>query len=112
MKLLGFCNLFVRKVNVGGNVYNFPELSISSKDKDGKFKNISVKANFKKDLVDYNELEENTCYHIDIHDSIVNVEYDDFKKQNILKITILDFDFEKTTAVEDKKPVAKKKSPK
>lgn len=112
MKLLGFCNLFVRKVNKDGKIYIFPELSVSSKDEDGKFKNVTLKANFKKDLVETSELEENVCYGIEITDSIVNIEYDEYKKCNILKVTILDLEFKAETALSNKKPVSKKKSPK
>ena len=113
MKLLGFCNLFVRKVEKGGNAYTFPELSISSKDQDGKFKNVTVKANFSKDIVDLSELEEKSCYNIEVLDSIVNVIYDEYKKQNELKVTILDFEFKKTIHFNDKPQTSsKKKSPK
>lgn len=113
MKLLGYCNLFVRKVNKGGKSFTFPELSISSKDESGVFKNVTLKANFAKDIVDINELEENSCYNIEVLDSIVNIKYDDFKKCNVLQVCITDFEFKKTTKFTDKKkPTTKKKSPK
>ena len=114
MKVLGFANLFVRKVIAkDGKVYTFPELSISSKDKDGKFVSINVKASFQKDLVDIDALEDSKCYNIDIKDGILNVDYDEYKKAKVLKIHILDFEFVKTVDLKQKQdPAPKKKLPK
>lgn len=113
MKVLGFANLFVRKVIAkDGKVYTFPELSVSSKDKDGKFVSINVKASFQKDLVDIDALEDSKCYNIDIKDGILNVDYDEYKKAKVLKIHILDFDFVKTVDMKKPEAPAKKKLPK
>ena len=113
MKVLGFANLFVRKVIAkDGKVYTFPELSISSKDKDGKFVSTTVKASFQKDLVDIEGLEDSKCYNIEIKDGILNVDYDEYKKTKVLKIHILDFDFVKTVDMKKPEAPAKKKLPK
>lgn len=96
MKLLGFANLFVKKVSKDGKVYTFPELSVSSKDVKGKFVSATIKCNFAKDLVDVEGLEEDKCYNIEVKDSVLNVEYDDFKKIKVFKLYITDFDFIKT----------------
>ena len=44
MQLIGKCNLFVRVVEKDGKKYVFPEISVSSKDKDGKYTSMNVKA--------------------------------------------------------------------
>lgn len=97
MKMTGLCNMFLREVEKDGKVYHFPELSISSTDKDGNWNNINVKCNFKKELgVDVNELDACYGYQLDIKDSIVNVETDNFRKQKVITLCILDFEFKRS----------------
>lgn len=105
MKLLGKANLFIRTVTKDGKKYNFPELSVSSKDIDGNFKSTKLSCRFKKD-VSIDDLSDDKCYCIDIKDSILNVKYDDFKKTNVFELFILDFEFEKE--VDFKKSTPKK----
>lgn len=112
MKVTGYCNLFVKKVEKDGKVFAFPEVSISSKDAQGKFASITVPASFSKDLVDVEDLKENMCYNIDVKDSFLNIQYDAFKKCNIFKLLIIDFEFQKTTEFNKNKPAPKKKLPK
>lgn len=107
MKLVGKCNLFVRFVEKDGKNYSFPELSVSSKDQDGKYSSMNVKCRFDKD-VPVEELDGNTCYQIDVKDSIVNVKYDDYKKANVMEVFIREFDFEKEIPFKQKAPAEKK----
>ena len=113
MKLTGYCNLFVRKVEKDGKVFSFPEISVSSKDKEGNFKNLTLKVTFKKDLVDVEELEEGKCYNIEVTDSIVNIVHDDYLERNVMTVFINDFDFVKTIpSKQTKQPKITKKLPK
>ena len=107
MKLLGLCNLFVREVSKNGKSWKFADLSISSKQ-DDKYINYTLPCYFSKDCGDVNELDANVCYNVEIKDSIVNVEYDEFKKANILKVCILDIDFKKETKFKAKEESPKK----
>lgn len=102
MKVLGLANLFVRVVDKDGKTYHFPELSVSSKDQDGNYKNCKLKCRFKKD-VDINELDANYCYQIDVKDSILNVVENKFEKRNEFELMILEFDFLKESKINAKK---------
>lgn len=110
MKLVGKCNLFVRVVEKDGKKYHFPELSVSSKDQDGKYSSMNVKCRFGKD-VPIEELDNNTCYQIDVTDSIVNVKYDDYKKSYVMEVFILEFDFEKEIPFKQKENIFESKKP-
>ena len=102
MKVLGLANLFIRVVDKDGKTYHFPELSVSSKDQDGNYKNAKLKCRFKKD-VDIDELDANYCYQIDVKDSILNVVENKFEKKNEFELMILEFDFLKESKINAKK---------
>lgn len=106
MKLVGKCNLFVRFVEKDGKKYCFPELSVSSKDQDGKYSSMNVKCRFGKDI-DIEDLDHNTCYQINVKDSIINVKYDDYKKSNVMEVYIVDFDLEKEIPFKQKENIFK-----
>lgn len=108
MKLVGKCNLFVRIWEKDGKKYHFPELSVSSKDQDGKYSSMNVKCRFGKD-VPMDGLDDNKCYQINVTDSIVNVKYDDYKKANVMEVFIVDFDFEKEISFKQKENLFEQK---
>lgn len=108
MKLVGKCNLFVRVVEKDGKKYHFPELSVSSKDQDGKYSSMNIKCRFGKD-VSIEDLDNNTCYQIDIKDSIVNVKYDNYKDSNVMDVYIVDFEVEKEIPFKQKENIFESK---
>lgn len=108
MEIRGKMNLFVEVKGKGENTFKVFSTSVSNKDKDGKYTNLSLQVNFAgekfpKEKTD--KLEEGICYTLDVKSGFISCRTFEDKDENLQKRVCLVVTDAK---IESKKKVNKK----
>ena len=110
MEIKGKMNLFVEVKGKGEETFNVFSTSVSNKDKDGKYTNLSLQVNFAgekfpKEKTD--KLEEGFCYTLDVKSGFITCRTFEDKDKKIQKrvcLVITDAKIESKKKVNKKEP--------